>query len=50
MPYGLRFPQVGAIHELPLPVETGSLKPLQNPHVFEMKFLYLAIAKSVGNG
>jgi hypothetical protein len=31
-------------------VETGSLKPLQNPHVFEMKFLYLAIAKSVGNG
>jgi hypothetical protein len=26
MPYGLRFRQVGAIHELPLPVETSSLK------------------------
>jgi hypothetical protein len=47
MPYGLRFPLVGAIHELPLPVET---EPLQNRHVFEMKFLYLETAKSVGNG
>jgi hypothetical protein len=40
---GLRFRQVGAIHELPLPVETGSLKPLQNHHILEMKFVYLAI-------
>jgi hypothetical protein len=49
MPYGLRFPQVGAIHELPLPVETRSPKPLQNRHVLEMKFVYLTIAKSVGS-
>jgi hypothetical protein len=55
----MRYPQIlhaiwiavstGAIHELPL-WKSNPSKPLQNRHVFETKFMYLAIAKSVGNG